>query len=247
MAKRSLELSAEHPLHPLARHRALRAALRVPGADPEHPDAGRPGSAASARPSAPRRPAPGSRASPLTGLYCHNNGMLGLAHRGWKLNDYGQHWVHALRRAGYRSTMIGEQHISVDPGVIGYDEIIEVDSNHAENVAPLTIDHLRHAGEDPWFMSVGFFETHRDFAPPASVRRHALLAAARQPARRPRGAADVAAFKASARSLDHGIGAVLARPRTTSAWSRTPWSSAPPTTASPSRTRRRPCSTAGSG
>ncbi len=24
--------------------------------------------------------------------------MLGLAHRGWKLNDYGQHWVHTLRR-----------------------------------------------------------------------------------------------------------------------------------------------------
>ena len=42
--------------------------------------------------------------------------MLGLAHRGWKLNDYGQHWVHTLRAAGYRSTLIGEQHISVDPG-----------------------------------------------------------------------------------------------------------------------------------
>ena len=25
----------------------------------------------------------GSRASLLTGQYCHNNGMLGLAHRGW--------------------------------------------------------------------------------------------------------------------------------------------------------------------
>ena len=33
----------------------------------------------------------GSRASLLTGQYCHNNGMLGLAHRGWSLNDYGEH------------------------------------------------------------------------------------------------------------------------------------------------------------
>jgi len=41
--------------------------------------------------------------------------MMGLAHRGWELNDYGQHWVHTLRRAGYRSTLIGEQHISRDP------------------------------------------------------------------------------------------------------------------------------------
>jgi len=112
----------------------------------------------------------GSRASLLTGLYCHNNGMLGLAHRGWRLNDYGQHWVHTLRRAGYRSTLIGEQHISVDPGVIGYDELVDVDSNHAENVAPLTIEALRSAPEGPWFMSVGFFETHRDFFAPTSVR-----------------------------------------------------------------------------
>ena len=70
----------------------------------------------------------GSRASLLTGLYCHNNGMFGLAHRGWKLNDYGQHWVHTLRGAGYRSILIGEQHISLDPGVIGYDEVVPVDS-----------------------------------------------------------------------------------------------------------------------
>lgn len=151
----------------------------------------------------------GSRASLLTGLYCHNNGMLGLAHRGWKLNDYGQHWVHALRRGGYRSTMIGEQHISVDPGVIGYDEVVDVDSNHAENVAPLTIEKLREAGPEPWFMSVGFFETHRDFAPPASVRDTLYSL---PPGNLPDVAAvrrDVAAFKASARSLDHGIGAVL--------------------------------------
>ncbi|HWC07987.1 MAG TPA: sulfatase-like hydrolase/transferase, partial [Solirubrobacterales bacterium] len=151
----------------------------------------------------------GSRASLLTGLHCHNNGMLGLAHRGWKLNDYGQHWVHALRRAGYRSTLIGEQHISIDPGVIGYDEVVDVDSNHAENIAPETIERLREAGEDPWFMSVGFFETHRDFFAPTSVRDTLYSL---PPGNLPDGPAtrrDVASFKASARSLDQGVGAVL--------------------------------------
>jgi arylsulfatase A-like enzyme len=151
----------------------------------------------------------GSRASLLTGLYCHNNGMLGLAHRGWKLNDYSQHWVHALRAVGYHSTLIGEQHISVDPGVIGYDEIVPVDSNHASYVAPLTIQALREAPPEPWFMSVGFFETHRDFSAPTSVRDTLYsLPPANLPdlktSRR-----DMAAFKASARSLDQGIGAVL--------------------------------------
>src|SRR3954467_10369119 len=151
----------------------------------------------------------GSRASLLTGLYCHNNGMHGLAHRGWALNDYTQHWIHALRKAGYRSTLIGEQHISVDPGVIGYDETIEVGSTRAEDVAPLTIETLRTAPSEPWFMSVGFFETHRSFFAPTSVRDtlYSLPPANLPdvvPTRR-----DMAAFKASARSLDQGIGAVL--------------------------------------
>jgi arylsulfatase A-like enzyme len=152
----------------------------------------------------------GSRASLLTGLYCHQNGMLGLAHRGWKLNDYEQHWVHALRRAGYRSMMIGEQHIALDSDVIGYDEVIASGTAKAEDVAPLTIEALRNASsEQPWFMSVGFFETHRDFFAPTSVRDTLYSL---PPANLPDVVAtrrDMAAFKASARALDQGIGAVL--------------------------------------
>lgn len=153
----------------------------------------------------------GSRASLLTGLYCHNNGMFGLAHRGWTLNDYNQHWVHTLRKVGYRSILIGEQHISLDPAVIGYDEVIpiSVDEKHAHVVAPLTVKALREAPAEPWFMSVGFWETHRKFGDPTSVRDTLYsLPPANLPdtlaARR-----DMAAFKASARSLDQGIGAVL--------------------------------------
>src|SRR5579885_602092 len=62
-----------------------------------------------------------SRASLLTGHCPHNNGMLGLAHRGFSLNDYSQHILHWLRPHGYRSTLIGVQHIAKDPQVIGYD------------------------------------------------------------------------------------------------------------------------------
>ncbi|HEY0317785.1 MAG TPA: sulfatase [Solirubrobacterales bacterium] len=151
----------------------------------------------------------GSRASLLTGTYCHNNGMLGLAHRGWALNDYRQHWVHTLRRAGYHSILIGEQHISVDPGVIGFDELVDVDSNHAQDVAPLTIEALRSAPDRPWFMSVGFFETHRDFSAPTSVRDTLYSLPPANLPDVPASRRDMASFKASARSLDQGIGAVL--------------------------------------
>jgi N-sulfoglucosamine sulfohydrolase len=151
----------------------------------------------------------GSRASLLTGLYCHNNGMFGLAHRGWKLNDYGQHWVHTLPEVGYRSILIGEQHVSLDPGVIGYDEVVPVGQNNASFVAPLTIQTLREAPAEPWFMSVGFFETHREFAAPTSVRDTLY---SQPPPNLPDTRVtrrDMAEFKASARSLDQGIGAVL--------------------------------------
>lgn len=156
----------------------------------------------------------GSRASLLTGLYCHDNGMLGLAHRGWKLNDYKQHWVHTLREVGYRSILIGEQHISLDPAVIGYDEIvpIAIDERNAHDVAPLTaktLGELRRSRREPWFLSVGFWETHRSFADPTSVRDTLY---SQPPANLPDTLVtrrEMAAFKASARSLDQGIGAVL--------------------------------------
>ena len=151
----------------------------------------------------------GSRASLLTGLYCHNNGMFGLAHRGWKLNDYRQHWVHTLREVGYRSILIGEQHISLDPGVIGYDEVVPVGQNHAAYVAPLTIKTLREAPAEPWFMSVGFFETHREFSAPTSVRDTLYSLPPANLPDTPVTRRDMAEFKASARSLDQGIGAVL--------------------------------------
>ena len=82
----------------------------------------------------------GSRAALLTGQYGHNNGMLGLAHRGWVLNDYGQHVVHTLRDAGYWSAMIGEQHIAKRPDVIGYDSVVKVETTRVESVAPIAID-----------------------------------------------------------------------------------------------------------
>ncbi|MEA2347743.1 MAG: N-sulfoglucosamine sulfohydrolase, partial [Thermoleophilaceae bacterium] len=114
----------------------------------------------------------GSRACLLTGQYGHSNGMQGLAHRGWSLNDYTHHMVHTLRKAGYHSTLIGEQHISKEPDVIGYDRVVKVDTTRVHDVAPTAIELLREARRDhePFFFSIGFFETHREFFDPGSVR-----------------------------------------------------------------------------
>lgn len=149
-----------------------------------------------------------SRASLLTGVCPHNNGMLGLAHRGFALNDYKEHVIHTLRSAGYSSALVGLQHIANDPGVIGYDTVTVVPGNHVEQVVPRAVEFLGKA-RGPFFLDVGFFETHRPFRqvsakedprfclPPAPIPDTAMSRA------------DIAAFKASARVLDDGVGAVL--------------------------------------
>ncbi|MGO9761644.1 MAG: sulfatase [Solirubrobacteraceae bacterium] len=150
-----------------------------------------------------------SRACLLTGQYGQSNGMLGLAHRGWSLRDYRHHIVHVLRGVGYTSTLIGEQHISKEPEVIGYDEVLKISTTHVDTVAPLAMEVLRRERERPLFLSVGFFETHREFLGPGSLRDVHYSKPPNNLPDCPEVRADVAAFKASARSLDHGVGMVL--------------------------------------
>jgi N-sulfoglucosamine sulfohydrolase len=150
-----------------------------------------------------------SRACLLTGQYGQTNGMLGLAHRGFSLRDYSHHIVHTLRQTGYSSVLIGEQHISKNPEAIGYDEVFKIPTTRVETVAPLAMEVLRRGHERPLFLSVGFFETHREFIGPGSLRdvHYSQVPPNLPDTREVR--ADVAGFKASARSLDHGVGLVL--------------------------------------
>src|SRR4051794_4875685 len=149
-----------------------------------------------------------SRAALLTGEYSHTNGMLGLAHRGYRLADYDHHLVHTLRSVGYTSTLIGEQHVSADPEEIGYDHVVEIDSSHARHVAPAAAVFLADAPA-PFFLSVGFFETHRDYFEPTSVRDALYSLPPAHLPDTPETRRDIAAYKASARSLDQGVGTVL--------------------------------------
>src|SRR3954453_4082305 len=149
-----------------------------------------------------------SRAALLTGEYSHPTGVLGLPHRGHRLADYDHHLVHTLRQAGYTTTLIGEQHVSADPADIGFDEVVELDSSQARHVAPAAAERLR-TTDAPFFLSVGFFETHRDYFEPTSVRDALYSLPPAHLPDTPQTRRDMAAYKASARSLDQGVGAVL--------------------------------------
>jgi len=153
----------------------------------------------------------GSRAALLTGEYAHTNGMLGLAHRGYALRDYSHHLIHTLAEAGHWTALVGEQHISTDPDILGYDHVVDVPDTHAETVAPAAAEVLLRTrpADRPFFLSVGFYETHRDFFEPSSVRDALYSLPPANVPDTPETRRDMAAFKASARRLDEGVGRVL--------------------------------------
>lgn len=152
----------------------------------------------------------GSRAALLTGQASHVTGMLGLAHRGYRLADPSRHLAHTLHEAGYFTALLGEQHLAADPEDIGYEHVVAIESFHADLVAPAAVELIEDLPEDrPFFLSIGFFETHRAYFEPTSVRDALYSAPPPNLPDTPEVRRDVAAFKASARSLDHGVGAVM--------------------------------------
>jgi arylsulfatase A-like enzyme len=150
-----------------------------------------------------------SRASLLTGMCPHRNGMLGLAHRGFSLNNYKQHMLHTLRTAGYHSELIGLQHIARDAGVIGYDKVTNIRGNRTEEVAPAAAEFLGSKPKAPFFLDVGLFETHREFRRPSPKEDPRFCLPPAPIPDTPQTRADIAAFKASARVMDEGVGVVL--------------------------------------
>jgi arylsulfatase A-like enzyme len=150
-----------------------------------------------------------SRASLLTGQYPHQNGMMGLAHRGFSLNDYGRHIINFLRPYGYHSALAGMQHIAsmheVPWQTIGYDTYLG-DTPQAHEGA---VKFLDNAPKEPFFLSVGFFETHRTFPTehPDDDPRYILPPAPLPDT--PENREDMARFKQSARIFDRKVGMVM--------------------------------------
>ena len=155
-----------------------------------------------------------SRACLLTGMASHSNGMLGLAHLGWRLNDYRQHLIHTLHKAGYTSALSGIQHIAARPAAraedIGYTEILPVKSKDAKEITACALTYLNRDHDKPFFLSVGYYDTHRPFPEQIDPRddpRYTLVAPPL--ADTPENQLDMAAFKTSARIWDTSVGQLL--------------------------------------
>lgn len=111
-----------------------------------------------------------SRAALLTGQPPHQNGMYGLAHRGFSLNDYSRHLANYLKKFGYETVLFGMQHENKNPNNIGYDRVFVDPRREAEDLTAwdlsngdAAIAYLREKHDKPFFMSYGLAHTHRPF------------------------------------------------------------------------------------
>lgn len=154
-----------------------------------------------------------SRACLLTGQHAHVCGQLGLANRGFDLQDPHKHLAHTLKRAGYTTALFGIQHLHRDPTLLGYDLLVETNAETGEYSAADRTDDavafLRNPPTQPFFMALGYAETHRVFPAvgPDDDPRYTLPPAPLPdtPATRE----DMAAFTTMARTLDACYGRIL--------------------------------------
>ncbi|WP_020617875.1 sulfatase family protein [Paenibacillus daejeonensis] len=119
-----------------------------------------------------------SRGSILTGRYPQRHGMIGLSHLGFSIHPTVTTLPMSLAEAGYETALIGFSHETIGEeggdrtssgAKLGYETVLPVPGDRAGDVAAKTVGFLQdrasggEEGKRPFFASVGFFETHREF------------------------------------------------------------------------------------
>ena len=142
-----------------------------------------------------------SRASLASGRYPHNNGVLGLAHRGfdWELDPPSQHIAHILAGNDFETHLFGGQHVSMHPERLGF-TAHHVDVKDVEEVV---------RGNRRLYLEINFEETHRPYPkvsgePPPGLQIPAYLPDG------PEALAEFAALNEGIRLMDEAAARVLA-------------------------------------
>lgn len=153
-----------------------------------------------------------ARGSLFTGRYPHNNGLMGLAHRGWEYHPDVQTAPMLLSACGYHTALIGLQHESADPRTLGFDEVVDYTSEkpYGDEVAAQAVEWLDAAPDEPFFLTVGLYETHRPYpahryasAPPDGLQVPPYLPDNEHTR------ADLAAFAGAIKAGDQATGRII--------------------------------------
>lgn len=109
-----------------------------------------------------------SRGSLFTGRYPQSNGLIGLAHHGWEYRTGVRTLPQILGESGWYSALFGMQHETSYPKRLGFDEF-DVSNSYCDYVTDKAEAWLRDDANDlagqPFFLTAGFFETHRPYPP----------------------------------------------------------------------------------
>ena len=155
----------------------------------------------------------------LTGQLPHNNGMMGLAHRGFALRRPEQHLAQFLGRNGMETALCGIQHEGADVTALGYGQVLAQGAHSDAERAQEAVRFLsaRTADSAPFFLSVGFSESHRAYAKHSDINPDFVQV----PPCLPDTAetrADMADYMTSVREVDRCMGLVLDALRDSGLW-----------------------------
>lgn len=167
-----------------------------------------------------------SRAGLLTGTFPHQNGMLGLAQRGFEINRE-IHLAKLLLENGYHTALCGVQHEigyytdhEMAIGTLGYledlttdnsqyseEELVVWDEKNADKLSDWLISYSQ---EKPFFVSYGMHATHRAF--PDEIHPGENPNYAQPPINIPNNEItrkDFSQFKTSLRTADDNVGMII--------------------------------------
>jgi len=137
-----------------------------------------------------------SRASLASGMYPHNNGVMGLAHRGFDWDLAVPHVAAVFVGNGFQSHLFVGQHVSQHPERLGFGHI------HAD----AALDEVL-ATPDRLYLEINFEETHRPY-PPAGKPPAGLVIPGYLPDI-PEALEEMAAAEQTIAAMDLAVGRVL--------------------------------------
>ena len=163
-----------------------------------------------------------SRAALLTGRMPHNNGMMGLAHRGFSLSQPQQHLSHFLHAHGYETALCGVQHETHDISTLGYGKVLAQNVHTDAERAQQAVDFLSapDRANHPFFLSVGFGQSHRAYLPHTDINPDFVAVPACLPDT-VRTRADMADYMTSVREVDRCMGMVVDALKASGLWENT--------------------------
>jgi len=140
-----------------------------------------------------------SRASLASGMYPHNNGVMGLAHPGFGWALAVPHAAAIFAERGFQSYLFGGQHVAPHPERLGF-KAIHATADFEKVLA-------KQAKDERLYLEINFDETHRPY-PPAGEPPRGLVIPGYLPAG-PESVEEMTAVEQAIATMDKSVGRVL--------------------------------------